>query len=126
MKDRGWNAYTRRQFLAMKNFAPQGDFPRSDHRAHGKAALEAIMKPKVSPDAEIFNALKKACQEEVKNLPAADVVEVVRCGECEWWTKQEASCQGRCNRYGIYPTSAWYCAAGTKMDKEDENNETDK
>lgn len=52
--------------------------------------------------------------------PAADVVEVVRCGECEWWTKQEASCQGRCERYGIYPTAAWYCAAGTKMEGEGE------
>ena len=26
MKDRGWNAYTRRQFLAMKNFAPRETF----------------------------------------------------------------------------------------------------
>ena len=59
----------------------------------------------------------------IETAPAADVAEVVRCGECEWWTKQEASCQGRCERYGIYPTAAWYCAAGTKIDKEDENNE---
>lgn len=53
-------------------------------------------------------------------IPAADVVEVVRCGECEWWTKQEASCQGRCARYGFYPTAAWYCAAGAKMEGDGE------
>ena len=55
----------------------------------------------------------------VRLIPAADVVEVVRCGECEWWTKQEASCQGRCARYGFYPTSTWYCAAGAKMEEKE-------
>ena len=35
----------------------------------------AIGKPKVTPGGIIFDALKKACQEEVRNLPAVDVVE---------------------------------------------------
>lgn len=56
----------------------------------------------------------------VHEIPSADVVEVVRCGDCVWWTKQEASCQGRCARLGIYPTGVWYCANGAKMDEETE------
>lgn len=49
-----------------------------------EAAITAIGKPKVTPGGVIFDALKKACQEEVRNLPAADVVEVIRCRECEF------------------------------------------
>lgn len=37
--------------------------------------------------------------------------EIIRCKECYWWTKQEDSLQGRCDRYGMYPTGYWYCAA---------------
>lgn len=48
-----------------------------------EAVIAAIEKPKVTPGGVIFDALKKACQEEVRNLPAADVVEV-RHGH---WTK---------------------------------------
>jgi DNA-directed RNA polymerase subunit RPC12/RpoP len=44
-----------------------------------EAAIMAIEKPKVTPGGGIFDALKKACQEEVRNLPAADVVEVKYC-----------------------------------------------
>jgi hypothetical protein len=49
-----------------------------------EAAIMAIEKPKVTPGGVIFDALKKACQEEVRNLPAADVVPVVRCRECRY------------------------------------------
>ena len=44
----------------------------------------------------------------------ADVVEVVRCRDCEWWTKQADSAQGRCVLMGIYPTGAWYCGNGRR------------
>ena len=46
--------------------------------------------------------------------PAADVVEVVRCKDCEWWAKQNDSAQGGCALLGIYPTGAWYCGNGRK------------
>ena len=53
---------------------------------------------------------------------AADAIEellvkvrsVVHCKDCEWWTKQEASIQGRCARLAIYPTGEFYCASGSK------------
>ena len=43
-----------------------------------------------------------------------DVIEVVRCKDCEWWTKQEDSAQGRCALLSIYPTGAWYCGNGRR------------
>lgn len=48
------------------------------------------------------------------DIPAADVRPVVYCKDCYWWTKQEASIQGRCSRLSIYPTGNWYCANGQK------------
>jgi len=44
----------------------------------------------------------------------ATVRSVVHCKDCEWWTKQEASIQGRCARLAIYPTGKFYCASGSK------------
>ena len=44
---------------------------------------------------------------------------LVRCKDCKWWTKQEASLQGRCDAYGMYPTGEWYCARGERKDDED-------
>lgn len=51
-------------------------------------------------------------------LPSADVVDVVRCKDCEWWTKQEDSAQGRCTLLGIYPTGAWYCGNGRRTEDD--------
>lgn len=42
-----------------------------------EAAIEAIWKPEVRPNDLIFDALRRACEEETKHIPAADVVEVV-------------------------------------------------
>ena len=42
------------------------------------AVIRAIWSVKISPDAEIFNALKRAIEEEVKNIEPADVRPVVR------------------------------------------------
>ena len=44
----------------------------------------------------------------------ADVRPVVTCAECKWWTKQEASLQGRCELLQMYPTGAWFCANGKR------------
>ena len=42
-----------------------------------EAAIDAIWKPEVRPNALIFDALRRACEEEVKHIPAADVRPVV-------------------------------------------------
>ena len=45
----------------------------------------------------------------VSGLPSAQGI--IKCKDCDWWTKQKDSLQGRCDRYGVYPTVYWYCAA---------------
>lgn len=46
----------------------------------------------------------------------ADAEPVVRCKDCEYWTKQSNSLQGRCALSGSYPTGAWYCANGERRE----------
>jgi len=54
-----------------------------------EAAIEAIWKPVVNPGGMIFDALKTACQEEVKRIHAADVRPVVLCRDCVYWQKPQ-------------------------------------
>ena len=35
--------------------------------------------------------------------------EIIRCKDCDWWTKQEDSVQGRCALMQMYPAGGWYC-----------------
>lgn len=68
---------------------------------------------------EIGEAPCRACEiddvlNDVEDFPAADVRPVVTCAECKWWTKQEASLQGRCELLQMYPTGAWFCANGKR------------
>lgn len=53
-----------------------------------------------------------------KDTPTADVVEVTCCKDCEWWTKQEDSAQGRCALMGVYPTGYWYCGNGRRTNND--------
>ena len=41
-----------------------------------------------------------------------DVEAVVKCKNCEYWTKMSDSAQGNCLLSGNYPTGEWYCANG--------------
>lgn len=52
----------------------------------------------------------------IENIPAADVVEVVRCKDCKYWEKQIDSIQGKCVLGGHYPTGRWYCANGDRRE----------
>ena len=68
---------------------------------------------------EIGDAPCRACGygdvlDDIEGFPAADVRPVVTCADCKWWTKQEASLQGRCKLLQIYPTGAWFCANGKR------------
>ena len=53
-------------------------------------------------------------EKDVTRLLSLDVRPVVTCAECKWWTKQEASLQGRCELLQMYPTGAWFCANGKR------------
>ena len=47
----------------------------------------------------------------------ADVVEVVRCKDCKWWTKEKIGSQGRCGMLGHYPRDVFYCSHGERKEK---------
>ena len=44
----------------------------------------------------------------LQRVPSAQP-EIIRCKDCDWWTKQKDSLQGRCELMQMYPTGAWYC-----------------
>ena len=62
----------------------------------------------------VFSAAAKM----VEKLPAADVVRVVRCKDCEYWEKGSDSAQGRCDLTGNYPTGTWFCANGERNEEK--------
>ena len=45
----------------------------------------------------------------IDRLPPAQPERIIHCKDCEWWTKQEHSPQGRCALSGMYPTGGWFC-----------------
>ena len=51
---------------------------------------------------EVIDATERV----INRIPAADVVEVVRCGECVYRTSGKPSCQGR--------HKDWFCANGVR------------
>lgn len=50
----------------------------------------------------------------IKEVPAADVVEVVRCKNCLRWKKYAYG--GVCDRYGVRLDGDWFCAGGEKRE----------
>lgn len=57
-----------------------------------------------------YEDVKVVYEWEIDNAPTIDAEPVVHCKDCEYWTKQSDSLQGRCALSGSYPTGAWYCA----------------
>ena len=45
---------------------------------------------------------------------------VIRCRDCDFWTKQKDSLQGRCALWGVYPTGNWFCGNAERKAKHDE------
>lgn len=66
--------------------------------------------------------------EVLQNIPAADVVEVVRCQNCKHRIYKDMGYDigmiGGCKVWGVALPGDFYCAHGTCMNKEDERNET--
>jgi len=44
--------------------------------------------------------------------------ELIHCKDCEWWTKQDKSIQGRCELMQMYPTGEWFCGNAQKRVKD--------
>lgn len=55
----------------------------------------------------------------IQNIPAADVVEVVRCKNCLRWKRDAYG--GVCDRYGVRLDGDWFCAGGEKREVQDDN-----
>lgn len=47
---------------------------------------------------------------EVLECVPSEQPEIIKCKDCVNWTKQNDSLQGRCEKYGFYPTGYYYCA----------------
>ena len=67
-----------------------------------QAALDAIMGQPPEPHYPSWYAAQ------IEKLPAVRP-EIIRCKDCDWWTKQEDSVQGRCELMQMYPAGGWYC-----------------
>lgn len=42
---------------------------------------------------------------------------VIRCKDCQWWTKQPGSVNGKCALLRHYPMGDWQCAIGKRKDE---------
>ena len=49
-----------------------------------------------------------------KELPAADVVKVVRCKDCENYELMKSNNTHFCNKFGGYVTEKDFCSRGSK------------
>ncbi len=60
---------------------------------------------------------------EIDEAPAADVAEVVRCKDCQYYQDAKTNKKGFliCPASGMEITETDYCSYGAHMDKEDEN-----
>ena len=87
-----------------------------------KAAIDAIEKVaslfpyKIHGKPETYDRYNEAWNDaigraelEINELPPAQPERIIHCKDCEWWTKQEHSPQGRCALSGMYPSGGWFC-----------------
>ena len=51
----------------------------------------------------------------IRQLPPIQF-EIIHCKDCNWWTRQKDSLQGRCALTGLYPTGEWYCGNARKSE----------
>ena len=54
---------------------------------------------------------------EIEDASDADVVEVVRCGECKHWDKESTFCLNIEGCYGNETTPNWFCADGERREE---------
>ena len=46
--------------------------------------------------------------------------DIIRCKDCEFWTKQKNSIQGRCALHKMYPSGNWYCGTARRRGERNE------
>lgn len=72
---------------------------------------------------DYYLLMQKIARHCVDGKPAADVAEVVRCKDCQYYQDAKANKKGFliCPASGMEITETDYCSYGARMDKEDEN-----
>lgn len=77
-----------------------------------RSDVHKIFQPKYAP------AINKTLTTMIDRVPAADVVEVVRCGECRYRYKTYNSrlCSRGIFVNGVVPPDDWYCSDGKLKD----------
>ena len=83
-----------------------------------KALGSFDISPKDEYAIKVERASLKAYKEQLENFPPAEP-RLIRCRDCDWWTKQPDSLQGRCALSGTYPTGAFFCGNARKRGEED-------
>lgn len=68
--------------------------------------VHKAFQPKYAP------AINRTFAAMIDSVPAADVVEVVRCGECIYWRGENDLCKGICIDFG----ADGYCSEGKRKD----------
>ena len=58
------------------------------------------------------------CETTANELPSVQP-DIIRCKDCEWWTKQENSIQGRCALHKMYPSGNWYCGTARRRGEQE-------
>lgn len=74
-----------------------------------------------SGDAESWEQIRNDAENnKIPNvfIGSKEFVNVVRCRDCKWWTKQKDSLQGLCELNRTYPTGTWYCANGERNEQK--------
>lgn len=66
----------------------------------------------------------RRCRDALSAVPAADVAEVVRCKDCQYYQDAKINKKGFliCPASGMEISETDYCSYGARMDKEDEHD----
>lgn len=72
----------------------------------------------------IAKMLTYAAISDIKHAPTIDPSNyVIRCKDCEYWSKRKYSLQGRCALSGYHPTGSWHCGNAKARDVELKNQQ---
>ena len=73
---------------------------------------------RVSPDSEVYNAIREAIRSMIERAPAVDAIEVVRCKSCRFYAPVPGFEHGDpyCPKIGIYPEPNFFCRDGKRRD----------
>lgn len=79
------------------------------------AGIESLLQEKANEKDSLAYFAFTLFAETLKRAPAADVVEVVRCKNCEHLTKK-GICEKFRQRYPFYPEADFHCGFGKKKE----------